>query len=96
MTPSEYRQFKGLKQENLRDHMDDLELIFTMLGEASTTKITRSQNAQRFSENKSAAQKGGGIAGDARRKLEVESGEKVSTPENYLQTSEAKKKKLLP
>ena len=95
MTPSEYREFKGLKRENLRDHMDDLELIFTMLGEASTTKITQSQNAQGFFENESAAKKGGKIAGDARRNLELESGEKVSTPLNYLQESEIQKKRLL-
>ncbi|MDD4333040.1 MAG: Bro-N domain-containing protein [Patescibacteria group bacterium] len=84
MTPSQYKKFKGLKRENLRDHMDDLELIFSMLGEASTTKITRSKNANGFIENKTAAQKGGKIAGDARRKLEVESGDKVITRKNYL------------
>lgn len=84
MTPSQYKKFKGLKRENLRDHMDDLELIFSMLGEASTTKITRSKNAKGLVENKSAAQKGGQIAGDARRKLELESGGKVITKENYL------------
>ena len=95
MTPSEYREFKCLKKENLRDHMGDLELIFTMLGEASTNKITKSQNTQGFSENKSAAQKGGEIAGDARRKLELESGEKVSVPDNYLHNPEIQKKKLL-
>ncbi len=95
MTPSEYRIFKGLKKENLRDHMDDLELIFTMLGEASTTKITQSQNTQGFVENESAAKKGGTIAGEARRKLELESGEKVSTPDNYLREPEIQKKRLL-
>lgn len=65
MTPSRYKKHKGLKRENLRDHMNDLELIFSMLGEASTTKITRDRNAKGFTENKIAAQKGGQIAGDA-------------------------------
>ncbi|HLC70668.1 MAG TPA: Bro-N domain-containing protein, partial [Candidatus Nanoarchaeia archaeon] len=55
MTPSEYRKFKGLKKENLRDHMNDLELIFTMLGEASTTRIAQDKDAQGFVENKNAA-----------------------------------------
>src|SRR3989339_328282 len=88
MTPSEYKKFKNLRRENLRDHMNDLELIFSMLGEASTTKITRDRNANGFIENKIAAQKGGKIAGDARQKLELESGGKVISKENYLTTPE--------
>lgn len=94
-TVDEYKQFKGLKRENLRDHMDDLELIFTMLGEASTAKITKSRNAQGFIENKAAARKGGNIAGDARKKLELESGSRVVSPENYLTEPEAQKRKRL-
>jgi len=94
-TVDEYKKFKAIKKENLRDHMNDLELIFTMLGEASTTKIARSRNALGFFENKSAAKKGGRIAGDARKKLELESGERVVTPENYLQEPEANKRKRL-
>ena len=73
----------------------DLELIFTLLGEASTTKIARSRNALGFPENKVAARKGGKIAGDARKKLEIEAGEKVVTDENYLQEAEAQKRKRL-
>ncbi|WP_432821997.1 BRO-N domain-containing protein [Trichloromonas sp.] len=92
MTPAEYKQFKGLNRENLRDHMTDLELIFSMLGEAATTEIARKQDAQSFVENKTAANKGGRIAGDAREKLEVETGEKVSTSENYLVEPESKKR----
>ena len=95
MTPSEYQKFKGLKKENLRDHMDDLELIFTMLGEASTTKIARNKDAQGFGENKDAAQRGGRIAGDARKNLEIESKESVVKPDNYLQEPEAEKRKRL-
>lgn len=75
--------------------MNDLELIFTMLGEASTTKIARGRDAQGFVQNKSASRKGGKIAGDARKNLEVESGGKVSTQENYLEEPEAVKRKKL-
>jgi hypothetical protein len=64
--------------------LSDLELIFNMLGEAATTEITRNRNAQGFIENKDTAQRGGKIAGDARKKLEKESGRKVVTSENYL------------
>jgi len=92
MTPSEYKQFKGLQRENLRDHMTDLELIFSMLGEAATTEIARKQDAQGFPENRGAAHKGGRIAGEAREKLEVETGEKVSTEENYLDEPESRKR----
>lgn len=92
MTPSQYKKFKNLKRENLRDHMDDLELIFTMLGEASTTRITKAKNAQGFSENQKAAKEGGTIAGNARKALEQKSGEKVSISGNYLQTPESKKR----
>lgn len=92
MTPSQYKKFKGLKREDLRDHMDDLELIFSMLGEASTTKIARSKNTKGFIENKIAAQKGGKIAGDARQKLELESGSKVVSKDNYLSTPQKLKK----
>jgi len=73
--------------------MTDLELIFTMLGEASTTEIARSKDAQGFGENVDVARKGGKIAGDARRKLEYESGKKVVSSENYLEIA-GKVKKL--
>ncbi len=92
MTPSEYKKLKGLKRENLRDHMNDLELIFSMLGEASTTEIARSTNPQGFEGNKVVARKGGAIAGDARKKLELESGKRISTRENYLKVGQRAKK----
>jgi DNA-damage-inducible protein D len=93
MNPSKYKQHKALrKQDNVRDHMNDLELIFSMLGEASTTEIARNQDAQGFKENRHAAQTGGKIAGDARKKLELESGKSVVTNENYL--PEGKKKQI--
>ncbi|MBI5002646.1 Bro-N domain-containing protein [Candidatus Woesearchaeota archaeon] len=92
MTPSEYKEFKGLKKENLRDHMNDLELIFTMLGEASTTRIARNKDAQGFEQNKEAAEEGGAVAGIARKELEKRSDEKVSTSENYLTEPEKRKR----
>lgn len=92
MTPGQYQKFKGLKKENLRDHMNDLELIFTMLGEASTTEIAKNKNARGFHKNKIAAKEGGGVAGKARKDLERKSGKKVSTKENYLHTPENKKR----
>ncbi len=93
LTPSEYKQHKGLTRENLRDNMTDLELIFSMLGEASTTEIARTKDAQGFTENKHAAKAGGKIAGDARKKLEIESGRKVVTQDNHLQLTTPKRLK---
>ena len=84
LTPSDYKKLKGLKRENLRDHMTDLELIFTMLGEAATTEIARNKDAQGFPKNKRAARGGGTVAGNARRQLEAKSGRKVVTRDNYL------------
>jgi hypothetical protein len=92
MTPSQYKKLKGLERENLRDHMNDLELIFSMLGEAATTEIARNTDARGFDRNKVAAVKGGTIAGDARKNLEIESGKKVSTTENYLDERQATKR----
>ena len=93
MTPSEYKKFKGLKRQNLRDHMNDLELIFSMLGEASTTEIAKSKNAQGFGENKRAAKLGGAVAGGARKDLEHKSGKRVSTKRNYLSIGKIRKLK---
>jgi len=84
LTPTEYKNLKGLKSQNLRDHMSDLELIFSMLGEASTKEIVINTNPTGFDANKKAAKAGGKIAGDARKQLEIKSGKKVITPDNYL------------
>ena len=92
MTPSEYQKFKGLKRENLRDHMNDLELIFTMLGEASTTEIAKNKDARGFIENKTVAREGGAVAGKARKDLETKSGKKVSTSKNYLPKKDGDKR----
>lgn len=93
LTPSEYKKVKGLKTQNLRDHMTDLELIFSMLGEASTTAIVKTKNPNGFIQNKVAAKQGGRIAGNARKALEIKTGEKVVSKENYL--PEGKKTKRL-
>ncbi|WP_035267373.1 BRO-N domain-containing protein [Desulfitibacter alkalitolerans] len=97
MTPSEYKKFKELSKptDNLRDHMTDLELIFTMLGEASTTEISRKRDAQGFLENLTAAHEGGTVAGNARKELESKTGTKVVTKENYKELTEGKKRKQL-
>ncbi|MGC2423322.1 MAG: Bro-N domain-containing protein [Nitrospirota bacterium] len=97
MTPSEYREFKSLgkRGDNLRDHMNDLELIFTMLGEASTTEIARNKDAQGYGENLNAAIEGGTVAGSARRDLEKKSGRRVSSRENYKEIPEAAKRKKI-
>jgi DNA-damage-inducible protein D len=91
LTPFEYKKVKGLKRENLPSHMSDLELIFSMLGEASTTEIARNIDAQGFLENKTVAKKDVAIAGDARKALELESGQKIVTEKNYLPENKTKK-----
>ena len=94
MTPSEYKEFKALSNptENLRDLMTDLELIFTMLGEASTTEIAKKRDAQGFPENQQAAKAGGTIAGNARQALEIQSGNKISTAGNFKELNESTKR----
>jgi hypothetical protein len=85
--PSDYKKLKGLSKpsENLRDHMTDLELIFTMLGEASTTEIAKNKNAQGFDENHKAAKAGGSVAGKALKDLEKKSGKKIVSNQNFKQ-----------
>jgi hypothetical protein len=90
LTPKEYKEVKGLKSQNLRDHMTDLELIFSMLGEASTKEITINTDTQGFIENQQAAKAGGKIAGDARKQLEIQSGKSVISSENYLPENKKK------
>lgn len=84
LTPSEYKDIKGLKSQNLRDHMTDLELIFSMLGEASTTAIVKTQNPIGFKENRQVAKQGGAVAGNARKELESKTGQRVVSAKNYL------------
>lgn len=92
LTPSEYKKLKGLKRENLRDHMTDLEQLFSQLGEAATTEITKAENPEGFTENKNVSKRGGKIAGDARNNLEKETGKKVITQRNYLPKTKNKLK----
>ncbi len=92
ITPDEHKELKKLKRQNLRDHMTDLELIFSMLGEAAATEITRTQDAQGFEENKLCARKGGDVAGKARTDLEGKTGRRVVSEENYLSEPESRKR----
>ena len=93
VTPSEYKKIKGLRSQNLRDHMNDLELIFSMLGEASTKEIITNTNPKGFDQHKRVAKAGGKIAGDARKQLEIKSGKKIVTSENFLPQSNNKELK---
>ena len=81
-TTKEYKKFKGLKKENLRDNMSDLELVLTMLAEASTTDIAKAEQPQGFDENQKVARRGGSVAGVARKALEAETGRPVVTAQN--------------
>jgi len=85
VTPSQYKKFKGIKRENLRDHMDDFELIFTMLGERSTTEIHRQENSKGLPKLKHDAYRGGRVAGGARKELERELGRPVISKKNFKQ-----------
>ena len=84
VTPSEYKNLKGLKRENLRDHMDDFEIIFTMLGERSTTEIHRNEDSKGLTKLKNDAQAGGAIAGTARKQLEKRLGRSVISKATFL------------
>ncbi|MFH1654901.1 MAG: Bro-N domain-containing protein [Pseudomonadota bacterium] len=88
MTPSEYKDFKGLDRQNLRDHMNDLELIFNMLGERATTEITKVEDSKGMPKLQHDAKRGGDIAGGARQKLEKEIKRPVISNNNYLKEPE--------
>ena len=93
MTPSEYRNFKTLEKENLRDHMTNMELIFAMLGEESSRRFAKIDDAQGFNENHDAALKGGTGARKALSSYEKETGDKVVTPDNFLNQTFCEKRK---
>jgi prophage antirepressor-like protein len=86
ITPSEYKELKGLtrKNDNLRDHMTDLELIFTMLGEKVTTEISHKEKPDTFKKSKKVARRGGSVAGIARKETEKELGRSIVSKQNYL------------
>src|SRR3989339_707472 len=92
ITPGEYKKVKGLKRENLRDHMDDFELIFTMLGERSTTEIHKTENSKGVAKLAQDAKRGGRIAGVAKEQLEKEIGRQVVSKENFLPKKKGVKK----
>jgi len=92
MTPTEYKKLKKLKRENLRDHMTDLELIFSMLGERVTTEISSNEKPETFAKSKQVAVRGGSVAGAARKHTEKELGHSIITRTNYLKNPESQKK----
>jgi DNA-damage-inducible protein D len=94
-TVEEYKKLKGLDKENLRDHMDELELIFSMLGEKVTTEITINKNANGFIECETAAKQGGKVAGNARKDAENKIGRHIVSKENFLGESEVDKKRRI-
>jgi len=91
LTPGEYKKLKGLKRENLRDHMDDFELIFNMLGERATTEIHRNEDSKGVAKLRDDAKAGGDIAGGARKNLEARLGRSVVTKQNFLKKPEGEK-----
>ena len=91
LSVKEHKNLKGLKSQNLRDHMSEAELIFTALAELSTRQIAESENATGMEENKISAKKGGKIAREAREKLELQTGQKVVTDSNFLPASKKPK-----
>lgn len=91
MKTKDYKAFKGLHKESLRDNMSNMELVLNMLAEASTTEISKQKNPKSLQENKEIAKAGGKIAGDARKQLEIESGKRVVTPDNHLPKSKKTK-----
>jgi DNA-damage-inducible protein D len=92
MTPGQYKQFKGLQKQNLRDHMDDIELILTMLGEATTTRFTRERDSRKFPTLKQDAKDGGDVAGATRKDIERKLGKSVVSSDNFLETPESQKR----
>lgn len=94
LTPIEYKQLKNLnkKSQNLRDHMTDLELIFTMLGEKVTTEISKQEKPDTFDKNKKVAKRGGNVAGNARKQTEKELGRSIISKKNFLQLEKEQKK----
>lgn len=92
LTTKQYKNLKGLKKENLRDNMTNLELVLNMLAEVSTTEISQKEEPDTFDKNKNVARRGGGVARVARRKIETETGKKVISSSNYLRRGQKKLK----
>lgn len=94
-TVGQYKNFKGLKKENLRDNMTNLELVLNMLAEATTTEISKENNPKTFEDNKRIAKKGGEIAGDTRKKIEQQTGRSIVSPKNAKILKESSKNKKI-
>ncbi|MFZ5953648.1 MAG: Bro-N domain-containing protein [Candidatus Dependentiae bacterium] len=92
---NEYKNLKGLENENLRDHMTDLELIITMLGEATTTQITQQKNSQGLEKLREDAQSGGAVAGRTRKDIEQQIGNTIVSEENFLPVARKVKRKII-
>lgn len=93
MNTREYKDLKGLQKQSLRDNMSNMELVLNMLAEASTTEISKNQNPKTLDENKTVAKKGGSVAKEARKKLELETGQNIITKQNYLKKPQKQIKK---
>jgi hypothetical protein len=93
LSTKQYKKFKALKKENLRDHMTNLELVLNMLAEASTTEISKEKRPETFEQNKKIARQGGTIAGNTRREIEEKTGKKVVTSRNAKELDESKDKR---
>jgi DNA-damage-inducible protein D len=93
MTAGAYKKHKELERENLRDHMTDLELIITMLGEATTTRITKDRDSKGMQDLRQDAKKGGAVAGRTREDIEVQTGTKVISKDNFLPGNKKKSSK---
>jgi hypothetical protein len=91
-TVKQYKNLKGLKKENLRDNMTNLELVLNMLAEATTTEISKENDPKTFADNKKIARKGGEIAGDTRKQIEAQTGKKIVSPQNAKVLKEEKNK----
>ena len=94
-TVGQYKNFKGLKKENLRDNMTNLELVLNMLAEATSTEISKENNPETFDDNKRIAKKGGEIAGNARKQIEKQTGKKIVSSQNAKELPVAKENKKL-
>lgn len=90
MTTKQYKQFKGLKTESLRDNMTNLELVLNMLAEATTTEISKERKPRTIAAHRTVAAQGGRIAGNTRREIEAQTGKKIVSPLNAQQALEAK------
>jgi len=93
-TTGQYKKFKDLKKENLRDHMTNIELVLNMLAEASTTEISKNKKPRSFAENKTVARKGGGVAKAARNQLEKNTGKKIVTRQNAKLLKSVRRKEI--